>query len=52
MHLKSYIVDEFQDLLNNKYIDEWISVHLEYSEQERQYFILDSIRDLVAEKGV
>ncbi|QNL51927.1 hypothetical protein H8S90_10290 [Olivibacter sp. SDN3] len=50
--LKGYIANSFRDLLNNKYIDEWISVHLEYSEQERQYFILDSIRDFVAEKGL
>ncbi|MGO1597714.1 MAG: nucleotidyl transferase AbiEii/AbiGii toxin family protein [Sphingobacterium sp.] len=51
-HLKTYIVDSFRDLLNNKYIDEWISVHLEYTEQERQYFILDSMQDIVARKGL
>ncbi|MBD1431573.1 hypothetical protein H8B06_01945 [Sphingobacterium sp. DN00404] len=49
-HLKAYIVDSFQDLLNNKYIDEWISVHLEYSEQERQDFILDSMRNILLDK--
>ena len=46
-YLKAYIVDSFQDLLNNKYIDEWISVHLEYSVQERQYFMLDSMRNIL-----
>lgn len=51
-HLKTYIVDSFRDLLNNKYIDEWISVHLEYTEQERQYFILDSMQDIVERKSL
>lgn len=49
--LREYLVNSFQELLNNKYIDEWVSVHLEYAEQERQYFILGSLQEFVDENS-
>jgi hypothetical protein len=39
--------DQFRQLLSQKYIDEWISVHLEYNEQKRVGFILGSMTELV-----
>jgi len=45
--LKDYLINAFRELLGNKYIDEWISVHLEYSDQERQYFILGSMKEFI-----
>ncbi|MFA5246057.1 MAG: nucleotidyl transferase AbiEii/AbiGii toxin family protein [Pedobacter sp.] len=49
--LKDYLIYSFRELLSNKYIDEWVSVHLEYAEQERQYFILGSMRNFVDLNG-
>ncbi|EHQ24553.1 hypothetical protein [Mucilaginibacter paludis] len=48
--LKDFLVGSFTNLLNNKYIDEWISVHLEYADQERQYFIVGCMREFVEGK--
>lgn len=45
--VKTYLKDVFSELLHNKYIDEWISAHLEYTEQERQYFILGSVQEFL-----
>lgn len=45
-HVKSYIITAFQNFLQIKYYNEWISVHLEYTQQERQYFIIDSIKEI------
>jgi predicted nucleotidyltransferase len=45
--VKQYLKAEFAKLLDQKYIDEWISVHLEYSEQRRVGFILGSISEFV-----
>ena len=44
--LKEYLKDEFRELLNQKYIDEWISAHLEHSEQKRVRFILGNIAEI------
>ena len=44
--VKSYIITAFQNFLQIKYYNEWISAHLEYSQQERQYFIIDSIKKI------
>jgi len=45
--VKQYLKDQFRQLLSQKYIDEWISVHLEYNEQKRVGFILGSMTELV-----
>lgn len=45
--VKQYLKSEFAKLLNQKYIDEWISAHLEYNEQKRGRFILGSISEFV-----
>ncbi len=45
--LKQYLKGEFSTLLDQKYIDEWISAHLEYSEQRRVGFILGNLTDFI-----
>jgi hypothetical protein len=45
--VKQYLKDQFRQLLSQKYIDEWVSVHLEYFEQKRVGFILGSMSELV-----
>ena len=45
--VKQYLQSEFAKLLDHKYIDEWIGVHLEYNEQRRVGFILGSISEFV-----
>jgi len=45
--VKQYLKDQFRQLLGQKYIDEWIGVHLEYTEQKRVRFILGSLSELV-----
>jgi hypothetical protein len=34
-------------LINEQYFDEWISVHLEYSEQRRVGYIIGGLRHFV-----
>ncbi|MBP3944589.1 hypothetical protein J5U18_13710 [Sphingobacteriaceae bacterium WQ 2009] len=46
-NVKSYLLTEFKNLVENKYIDEWISSHLGYGEQERTYHIIGSINELL-----
>jgi hypothetical protein len=41
--VKQFLKVEFAKLLDQKYIDEWISVHLDYNEQRRAGFILGSM---------
>ena len=45
--VKQYLKDEFRKLQDQKYIDEWISAHLEYNEQRRVAFILGNISEFV-----
>jgi hypothetical protein len=45
--VKQYLKSEFAKLLDQKYIDEWISAHLEYNEQKRVGFILGNMAELV-----
>lgn len=47
--VKQYLKSEFAKLLDQKYIDEWISVHLDYNEQRRVGFILGSLFEFVQE---
>ena len=45
--LRKYLIEEFSTLLNEPFIEEWISSHLEYSEQKRINFIIFSLRTFV-----
>lgn len=42
--LHDYLKESINDLLQNKYIEEWIGCHLDYAEQERLDFILFSLQ--------
>ena len=46
-NVKSYLLSEFKKLAENKYIDEWISSHLGYGEQERTDHIIGSINEIL-----
>jgi predicted nucleotidyltransferase len=46
--LHKYLLEEFSNLLNEPYLDEWISSHLEYSEQKRVDFIIGSLREFTS----
>jgi len=46
--VRQYLKTEFARLLAQKYIDEWISVHLDYDEQRRVEFILGNMAELVS----
>lgn len=45
--LKDYFITSFRELLDNRYINEWVSVHLEFADQQRLYYILGSMREFV-----
>jgi predicted nucleotidyltransferase len=46
-HVRQYLKDEFTKLLGIKYIEEWISVHLDYADQKRTGFILGNMTEFV-----
>lgn len=43
--VKNYLLDELRALLDQPHLEEWISAHLEYTDQRRAIFILDALRD-------
>lgn len=45
--VKEYLLEEFKALAENRYIDEWISVHLGYRDQDRLYYIIGSINEIL-----
>lgn len=45
--IKQYLKEEFAKLLDQKYIDEWVSVHLDYNEQGRVGFILGKLAEFL-----
>jgi predicted nucleotidyltransferase len=45
--VKQYLKTEFTQLLAYPYIDEWISVHLSYTEQRRVNFIIGRLTEFV-----
>lgn len=45
--VKTFLKTEIGKLLRQKYIDEWISAHLEYTEQRRVGLIIGHMRDFV-----
>ena len=45
--VNEYLKNEFNQLLTHPYIDEWISVHLSYTEQRRVNFIIGSLTEFV-----
>jgi predicted nucleotidyltransferase len=48
--VNEYLKKEFSQLLAHPYIDEWISVHLNYNEQNRVNFIISSLTEFVNTK--
>lgn len=47
IELKTYLKESLSNLLHEKYIDEWISCHLDFGEQSRINFILHSMEEFV-----
>lgn len=45
--LREYLVAEFSNLLANSYLDEWVSAHLDYAEQNRVRYITESLNEFV-----
>lgn len=45
--VKQYLQDEFRSLLVRKYIDEWIAVHLDYSDRQRGNFITSRLKEFI-----
>lgn len=45
--LRNYLLESFKNLLAKKYVEEWVSGHLEYAEQGRVEFILGSLHEFV-----
>lgn len=45
--VRQYLKDQFRKLLNEPYIGEWVSSHLDYNEQKRVNFILNSLQEFV-----
>ena len=45
VELKDYLLQEFSTLLDNPYLEEWISVHLDYSEQRRVNYIIGNMEE-------
>lgn len=43
----SYLREEIKALLENKYLDEWIGCHLEFSEQKRGAYIIGSLSEFI-----
>lgn len=43
--VKDYLKNEFQKLLNQGYLNEWVSCHLEFSEQSRVNMIIAGLED-------
>ena len=47
--VKQYLITTFSELLHEKYIDEWISCHVDFDEQRRVDFIIHSLQEFVSE---
>ena len=45
--LRSYLQEELYSLLDEPYLDEWISVHLDYDEQKRISYIMSSLQQFI-----
>lgn len=45
--VRNYLKSQFEKLLENEYIDEWISSHLEYREQARKGTIFGEMNEFV-----
>lgn len=46
-NLKKYLLEEFQQLLESPYIEEWISAHLDFQDQKRITFIMGGLQSFV-----
>ena len=49
--INEYLKNEFTQLLAHPYIDEWISAHLNYTEQRRVNLIIGSLTEFVNDKN-
>jgi predicted nucleotidyltransferase len=47
-NLKHYLKTEFENLSKSNYLYEWVSAHLDYSEQRKTDFIIGGIEDLIS----
>lgn len=45
--VKGYLVDSLGQLVDYRYIEEWIGAHLEFYDQQRLYYIMDAMRQFV-----
>jgi hypothetical protein len=45
--VRKYLKDEFRKLLAGTYIDEWIAVHLAYSDQQRAGYIVGQLKKFI-----
>jgi len=43
--VRSYLQQQFKIMLENQYLEEWISSHLEYTEQRRARYIIGSLNE-------
>lgn len=48
--VRHYLLAAFTVLINNPYLDEWISANLEFSEKGRVAFIIDQMKQLIVSK--
>lgn len=46
-NVRDYLQQTFANLLGNKYLEEWISGHLDFQERRRADYILEKIKDFV-----
>ena len=42
--VRKFLLEEFNNLLNHKYVEEWVEAHAGYGSPPSTYFILDKIR--------
>lgn len=48
--IKQYLKMFFNELLKNNYVHEWISVHLDFSEQKRVAYVIDCLQKFINSK--
>jgi predicted nucleotidyltransferase len=46
-HLRTYLKNEFQKILQDDFLYEWVSANLDYTEQKRTSFIVGGIESLI-----
>ena len=46
-HLRAYLKNEFQKISQENFLYEWVSTHLDYTEQKRTDFIVGGIEAFI-----